>query len=251
MRRGILDKPEVINFDKVSFFYGKNEILRDVTFSVKKEDFFAIIGPNGGGKTTILRLMLGFIKPTSGKITVFGEEPGKNFTKIASVPQFSSHDRLFPITVEEVVLQGLVQSTSFLPFYSKAEKAKAEDAMKKLGILERADARFGDLSGGLKQRTLIARAIVSDPEILLLDEPVASVDSSVEKDIYEMLLDMNKKITIVMVSHDIGFVSSFVTKIGCVNKIFVEHHSKDEMCCLEEHHAYSGKTTMVHHKCGI
>ena len=88
-------------------------------------------------------------------------------------------------------------------------------------------------------------------EILLLDEPVASVDSSVEKDIYEMLLDMNKKITIVMVSHDIGFVSSFVNKIGCVNKIFVEHNSKDEMCCLEEHHAYSGKTTMIHHKCGI
>ena len=248
-----MSSSEIVKFDGVSFSYGKNEILGNVSFTVEEGDFYAIIGPNGGGKTTILRLIVGFIRPEKGEISVFGGEPGRKSSLIGFVPQFSVHDKLFPIPVREVVLQGLVGGRSFLPFYSASEREKVDNAMKKLGILSRADERFGDLSGGLKQRTLIARAIVSDPKLLLLDEPVASVDSSIEKDIYDMLLELNKSMTIVMVSHDLGFVSNYVNKVGCVNRSFVEHKSRDELCCLDghEHHAYSSKTTMIQHKCRI
>lgn len=242
---------ETIKFEKVSFSYGKNKILQDVDFAIERDDFFAIVGPNGGGKTTILRLILGFIKPESGKISIFGKEPGQNGKKIGFVPQFSNHDRLFPISVKEVVLQGLVTSASFWPFYNKSSLLKAEETMEKLAILQRSGERFGDLSGGLKQRALIARAVVSEPEILLLDEPVASVDSSVEQDIYEMLLNLNKKMTVIMVSHDLGFVSSYATKIGCVNKKFVMHQSTKDLCCIGEPHAYSEKNMMIRHNCGI
>lgn len=240
----------IIEFEKVGFFYGRNEVLKDVDLIVEKDDFFAIVGPNGGGKTTILRLILGLEKEYTGKIIVYGKTPDRNMKRTGYVPQFSNHDRLFPISVKDVILQGLIDSHSFFPFYSKIQIEKVNNIMKKLGIEKRADDRFGDLSGGLKQRTLIARAIVSNPEILLLDEPVASVDSSIEKDIYEMLLELNKTMTIVMVSHDLGFVSDYVNKVGCVNKTFVCHNSK-EISSRDIDSLYNGKSIMINHKCGI
>ncbi|HQI04281.1 MAG TPA: ATP-binding cassette domain-containing protein, partial [bacterium] len=151
----------IIEFQKVTFSYGRNEVLKDVDLVVEKGDFFAIVGPNGGGKTTILRLILGLEVPGKGKIKIFGDKPDINTSRAGYVPQFSSHDRMFPISVRDVVLQGLINRNSFFPFYNKRDLMKVEEMMDLLGIKGRAKDRFGDLSGGLKQRTLIARAIVS------------------------------------------------------------------------------------------
>ncbi|MGI6394904.1 MAG: metal ABC transporter ATP-binding protein [bacterium] len=241
---------KVIEFEKVSFSYNSNTVLKGVDMVVQKNDFLAIIGPNGGGKTTILKLMLGLIAPDKGEIKVLGQPPEKNTLKVGYVPQFSSHDRFFPISAKEVVLQGLIGKNSFTPFYPKKSLVEIENVMNRLGINERAKERFGDLSGGLKQRTLIARAIVGNPEILLLDEPVSSVDSSVEEDIYEMLVEFNKKMTIVIVSHDLGFVSQYVNKVGCVNKTFVCHKT-EEMSSEIVDGVYNSKSVMIKHKCGI
>jgi zinc transport system ATP-binding protein len=241
---------EIIKFDRVSFSYGRNEVLKDVDMSVKKGDFYAIIGPNGGGKTTILRLILGLEKPSKGSIYIKGASATQKTLRTGYVPQFSNHDRQFPLQVTDVILQGLIEPGSMLPFYKKEQLEKTNAVMKKLGIEKRAKDRFGELSGGLKQRTLIARAIVSGPELLLLDEPVASVDSSIEKDIYEMLVELNKSMTIVMVSHDLGFVSDYVNMVGCVNRTFVSHHTHD-ISHSDIDSIYKSKGVMINHKCGI
>lgn len=241
---------EIIKFKQVSFSYGRNEVLTDVDLSIKKGDFFAIIGPNGGGKTTILRLILGLEKPSKGSIFLNGSQKSGNSIKTGYVPQFSHHDRQFPLQVKDVVLQGLIGTDSLLPFYKKEQIERTMTVMKKLGIEKRAGDRFGELSGGLKQRTLIARAIVSGPELLLLDEPVASVDSSIEKDIYEMLVELNKSMTIVMVSHDLGFVSDYVNMVGCVNRTFVSHRTHD-ISHSDIDAIYKSKGVMINHKCGI
>ncbi len=240
----------VISFENVSFSYGRNKVLEDIDLFVEKGDFTAIVGPNGGGKTTILKLILGLLSPQKGELKVFGQSPCKSRIRTGYVPQFSVHDRSFPIDVENVVMQGLIGNTSFGPFYSKNVKKKVADIIEKLGLTQRMKDRFGDLSGGLKQRTLIARAVVSQPELLLLDEPVSSVDSSVEKDVFEMLNLLNKKMTIVLVSHDIGFVSKYVNKIACVNKTLVIHDAGEITSGIIED-AYRGKQVAVNHSCGI
>ncbi len=241
---------EVISFQGVNFSYGKNKVLEDITFSIEKGDFAAIIGPNGGGKTTILKLILGLIHKEHGTLKVFGQDPAKNNLKIGYVPQFSVHDSSFPIEVEQVVMSGLLNSFSFGPFYNKEIKEKVKDALAKLGLSDRAKDRFGSLSGGLKQRTLIARAIVSQPQLLLLDEPVSSVDSSVEKDVFEMLNEFNKTMTIVIVSHDIGFISGFVNKLACVNRTLVMNDAKN-VTFNDIDALYKGNKVGINHKCGI
>jgi len=241
---------EVISFQNVNFSYGRNKVLENITFSVEKGDFAAIVGPNGGGKTTILKLILGLIHKENGNLKVFGEEPSKNNLKIGYVPQFSVHDSSFPMEVEQVVTSGLLDSLSFGPFYSTEVKKRVKNVLEKLGLSARAKDRFGSLSGGLKQRALIARAIVSQPELLLLDEPVSSVDSSVEKDVFDMLNEFNKTMTIVIVSHDIGFISGFVNKLACVNRTLVMNDAK-EITFSDIDTLYKGNQVVINHKCGI
>jgi zinc transport system ATP-binding protein len=241
---------DYVIFDNVTFSYGKNKVLEDITFSVSTGDFTALIGPNGGGKTTILRLMLGLIVPEKGKVRVCGIDPSKKILKTGYVPQFSVHDRNFPMEVKDVVMQGLLESSSLGPFYSKEVKKKTENILEKLGLAEKSKERFGSLSGGMKQRALIARAMVSEPELLLLDEPVSSVDSKVEKDIFEMLKEFNKKTTIVIVSHDIGFISGFVNRIACVNRKLVTHDPKD-ITIRNIDDIYKSTQLAINHECGI
>jgi len=240
-----------ISLRNISFSYEKEKVLENVSFDVEDKDFFAIVGPNGGGKTTILKLILGLIHPDDGEVLISGKKvAGSGRDKVGYVPQFSHHDLNFPISVEDVVFQGLMNSNSFFPTPSANDKKVVAEALEKVGLTDRKNMRFGELSGGLKQRTLVARAIVSQPEILLLDEPVASVDSSVERDIYEMLKELNEKMTIIMVSHDLGFVSHFVNKVGCVNKTMVCHET-NEITSESIDSLYNRKSLMINHTCGI
>ena len=193
--------------------------------------------------------MLGLLEPTNGNITIFGKKPQKISKHIGYVPQYSKHNPSFPITLEEVVLQGTLNSRSNFIFFRKNIKQLAEQAMDSLGILDRRKSNFGELSGGLKQRGLIARAIVSNPSILILDEPVASVDSSVESDIFDMLKELNSKMTIIMVSHDLGFVSGYVNRVACINKRLSCKDTSSLELKIED--IYNKNTKMIKHSCGL
>jgi zinc transport system ATP-binding protein len=213
----------VIEFTQVSFAYNDEPVLEDVSFSVERGDFVGIVGPNGGGKTTLLKLALGLLQPQRGTVKVLGKSPLSSRTHIGYVPQFMEIDREFPISVMDVVLMGRLTSHRLLGRYSAEDRAAAISAMQAVEIEDLKDRTIGQLSGGQRQRAFIARALASQPDILFLDEPTASVDSRVERDIYELLKDLNQKLTIVLVTHDLGFISSYVNKVACVNRRLICH----------------------------
>jgi zinc transport system ATP-binding protein len=207
-----------ISLEKVSFSYQEIPILQDVSFTISPGEFVGIIGPNGGGKTTLLKLMMGFLKPDSGRIKVFGRPPFASQQRIAYVPQSLRFDRQFPISVLELVLGGRL---SHLPWYGKfgqADKTAAIQALEKVGMGGFQDVPFGTLSGGQTQRALIARALASEPRLLLLDEPTASVDSQVESDIYSILRELRGTMTILMVTHNLRVAIELVARVICVQR---------------------------------
>jgi zinc transport system ATP-binding protein len=207
---------KIIEAARLNFSYQETPVLKDVNFVVEKGEFVGIIGPNGGGKTTLLKLILGFLKPTSGKLLVFGENPEEVTTKLAYVPQSMRFDRQFPISVFELVLTGCLSRLNALGQYGQAEKQAALRALEKVDLAEFKNAPFGTLSGGQAQRALIARALVSDPHLLLLDEPTASVDAQAEADIYALLQTLKGNMTILMVTHDLRAAIDQVEKVICV-----------------------------------
>ncbi len=217
------EKNRVIEIEDLSFSYGETTALTDVSFYVNERDFFGIIGPNGGGKTTLLRIILGLEHVKRGKVTVFGKRPAESFSKIGYVPQYAKFDFNFPITVWDVVLSGRLSRAPLFGGYRAEDKEIAEEALSTFGIAHLKGRKLGSLSGGERQRVLIARALVSQPELLLLDEPTSSVDVGAEGNIYEILEDLNRDITIVIVSHDVSFITSHVKKVACVNKSLVCH----------------------------
>lgn len=217
----------VIELEKVWFAYNGSPVLEDVNLVVKERDFLSIVGPNAGGKTTILRLILGLIKPTRGSVKVFGNSPVKARPRIGYMPQHTFLDPLFPVSILDVVLMGRLGTGKHFGFYRKADKEAAEEALKRVELCDIRHRPFSDLSGGQSQRVLIARALVSGPELLLLDEPTANVDIAVETQLYDLLDQLNKKITIVLVTHDLGFVSRYVKNVACVNRRVVEHPTCD------------------------
>jgi zinc transport system ATP-binding protein len=192
-------------------------IISDINLKVEEKEFLGIIGPNGGGKTTLLKVMLGLINPTDGKVLIGGKEKNANY-KIGYVPQYSNFDKTFPITVNDVVSMGVKANVNL---------NSVETALKKVNLLNKINVQIGHLSGGEQQRVLIARALATDPKILLLDEPTASIDSQTGNSIYELLAELNSDKTIILVSHDIGAISRAVKKIACMNKKLVYHNSKE------------------------
>lgn len=213
-----LAKIPIIQVENVSFSYPGSMVLKDVSFQVHEGEFIGMIGPNGGGKTTLLKLILGFLKPLKGTIKIFGESSGSGsgLKQLAYVPQSIRFDRDFPISVEEVVLSGLL---SRLPWYGRFEardRDAAREALEKVGLPHLTHTSFGTLSGGQAQRVLIARALVSNPQLLLLDEPTASVDSQAEADIYALLGQLKGEMTILMVTHDLRAAIDQVGRILCV-----------------------------------
>ena len=210
----------VINFENVDFSYDGSEelVLENINLTVDKGDFACVVGPNGGGKTTLLRLILGLNRPLRGKVSIFGKSPEQVRERIGYVPQFSKFDSNFPVSVLDVVLMGCLCKSFWWGRYSKEQTKSAIEALETVGLSDFIHRSFADLSGGQKQRALIARAIMSQPDLLLLDEPTASVDVHGTEHFYKMFAEMNKKFTILIVSHDIGFVSSHVKSVICVRK---------------------------------
>lgn len=209
-------KPTVVRVKKLSFAYQDFLVLRDVNLSVNAGEFVGIIGPNGGGKTTLLKLLMGFLQPLAGSIEVFGKEPADTLSRIAYVPQTSRFDKQFPISVLEVVLLGRLSHLSWYGRYSQADQQAALAALEKVQLLDLKNRAFGTLSGGQAQRVLIARALVSNPDLLLLDEPTASVDMQTQTEIYALLRALCGTMTIMMVTHDLNVAINHVQKVICV-----------------------------------
>ena len=211
----------VIQLENVSFSFNKAPVLKDVNLTIYHGDFVAIIGPNGGGKTTLVKIILGLLKPQKGKVLLLGRPPKESCKEAGYMPQYATGEKDFPITVLEVVLLGLLGATNCGPFFSNRERLKAMDALKRVGMADFAKRRVNDLSGGQLQRTLLARALVSDPKILFLDEPMANIDIGGQTKLFDLLGELNREITIVFVTHDVGLLSRYVKSVVCVNqKVF-------------------------------
>ena len=208
----------VIAFENLSFSYDGSPTLEEVNLTIGEREFACIVGPNGGGKTTLLKLTLGLLKPAQGRVRVFDRAPEAARARIGYMPQNVHLDPKFPVSVLDVVLMGcLGNGRSFGP-YRRKDRAAAEEALKSVGLVDLRDRAFSALSGGQQRRLLIARAIACRPELLLLDEPTANLDPRVEQELYQMLNELNKQMTIVLVSHDMAFVSRFVQKVICVKR---------------------------------
>ena len=235
----------IVEFDQVSFSYGAIPVLEKATVSIRSGEFVSVIGPNGGGKTTLLRLMLGLIAPQTGTVRIFGDTPKRARQRIGYTPQYSKHDLDFPVSVMDVALMGCQEGNRF-GRYGKTEKAAALRALEEMELADLAQRPYSDLSGGQRQRVLIARALASDPELLLLDEPTSNVDAVVEDKLLDLLKQLNERMSIIMVSHDLGFVSSVVESVVCVNRNVVVHPTS-ELDGTVIQNIYGGDYRMVRH----
>jgi zinc transport system ATP-binding protein len=216
-------QPYAIEMNNVWFSYERTEVLKDVNLKLEQGEFLGIIGPNGGGKTTLLKLMLGLLKPGRGQILILGQGPNDARHRVGYVPQDTDFGRDFPISVMDVALMGRLSRSRIGRRYSQKDREKVQMVLEKVGMLEHSDRPINELSGGQRQRVFIARALATDPEILFLDEPTASIDTEFQTDLYDFLKELNKDVTIVIITHDIGIVSSYMKSLACVNKHFIFH----------------------------
>lgn len=214
----------LISIQNLSVRYGNTEALLGVNLDITCDDFIGVIGPNGGGKTTLVKAILGVL-PYSGHIHYSPELDHNGKRRIGYLPQISNIDKTFPISVQEVVLSGLQSQKRLTGRYSREDKAKAEGLLEVCGIAGIARKPIGELSGGQQQRTLLCRALISDPLLLILDEPANFVDNKFEKELYALLRQLNERMAIVMVSHDLGTITSHVKSIVCVNRHVHRHNS--------------------------
>ena len=222
-----MSSEEVIRLEDIWVRYDGVPVLEGINLSVRRDDFLGIIGPNGGGKTTLLKVVLGLVAPDCGKVFVMGRAPAMSRNRIGYVPQHNLFDRDFPISIWDAVLMGRLGRTGLLKRYGVGDRRAAESALEAVGMLDYKDRQMGRLSGGEQQRVFIARALVGEPELLLLDEPTASVDPAMQTEFYEILEDLKQRMAIVLVSHDISAISIYVDKIACLNCQLFYHGSKE------------------------
>ena len=235
-------KNSIIQIQNVWFAYNGKTVLQDVSLDIQRGDFIAMIGPNGGGKTTLLKLMLGLLKPDQGSIKVLGDPTEKASHHIGYVPQDVHFNRSFPITAIDVVLMGKLRPDKRWALSSAKDRREALDALDRMEIADCASRKIDSLSGGQRQRVFISRALVVQPKILLLDEPTASIDARGQAEFYRLLKALNKDITILVVSHDLVAISTHVKSVACVNKRLHYHNQAEitgEMLeemypCIEE-----------------
>ena len=220
-------KDLIIEIKNIWFAYNGQTVLEDVSLDIRQGDFIAMIGPNGGGKTTLLKLMLGLLRPNKGAIRVLGDPTAKASHHIGYVSQDVHINRSFPITAIDVVLMGKLEPGKRWAKSSVQDRTDALDALERLEIVDYASSKIGELSGGQRQRVFIARALVTQPKVLLLDEPTASIDAKGQAEFYRLLKELNKDITILVVSHDLVAISTYVKSVACVNKRLHYHHQAE------------------------
>ena len=212
---------EIVSLRNVWVKYGKEYVLEEVDLTLREHEYLAVIGPNGSGKTTLLKVILGLVRPVRGDVALFGTSPSGGRERVGYLPQYSTIDRGFPITVFEAVLTGRQRGVVQRP--GREDRAKVEQALEMLGIGRLADRRVGTLSGGELQRVFLARALAREPELLLLDEPLTSIDPEVQHSFYGILDDLKERMSIVLVSHDVGVVLSHVDTVACLNRRLCYH----------------------------
>ncbi len=218
----------IITIKNLSFAYQReNNILEDIDLEVFGNDFLGIIGPNGGGKTTLLKIILGLLKPDEGDVLVFDKKPKEARDLIGYVPQFLEIDLDCPVSVLDIVLMGILGRKKIFQKYNDQDLKLAEEALKFVDIYNLKNKQIGELSGGQRQRVYIARALIRKPKLLILDEPTASIDEKSEKDFWELLKEINKNSAIIIVSHDIGVIFKNVNKIACLNKQLYCHDATE------------------------
>lgn len=213
-----------VHIENLSVYYGQTPALSSVCLDIHDGDYLGIIGPNGGGKSTLLKAILGLVPEMSGKVDIYGQAFKKCKGTVGYVPQFSDFDKKFPISVREVVLTGVMKK-GLSPFYrfSSEDKKFADSLLEKVGILTLANRQISELSGGEFQKMLIARGLAVKPKLLLLDEPTASVDAKSREQIYALLSELNKSLTIIMVTHDLLAISSQVKSLACLSRELIYH----------------------------
>jgi zinc transport system ATP-binding protein len=215
--------PPIVAVRHLTFGYGREVVLEGVDLDIQPRDFLAIIGPNGGGKTTLLKVMLGLLRPWSGEVVYHLPSGRGPRGRLGYVPQFSTFDRDFPLRVSDMVLMGRLGNGGLLRPWSRQDRAAAQGAIERLGLAGVARAHVAEISGGQLQRVLIARALVSEPEILFLDEPTASIDAESRETLRELLQELNRSIPVVVVTHDVTSIASIVRRIACINRRLFYH----------------------------
>jgi zinc transport system ATP-binding protein len=245
----------VIEVSGLTFSYGGATVLEGVDLEVPAGEFLGLVGPNAGGKSTLLKLILGLLRPQAGRLRVLGHEPGGSGQRIGYVPQYPSFPRDFPITVEQVVLLGRLGAgrargwlAALIPgAYGQTDRDAAARALREVEALDLAQRQIGSLSGGQLQRVLLARALAGDPELLILDEPTANIDQRLEGEVFDLLKALNERMTILVVSHDVAFVSGYVSRVACLNRTLVCHRT-DAVDGGVIHGLYGDNVRMVAHR---
>lgn len=234
-----------IEIKNLSFSYDGVDVLENIHFEYNKKDFLSIIGPNGGGKSTLLKIMIGLLEPKIGSVLLFGQNPQDVSRRISYVPQDTLVNKDFPIKVMDVVLMGRLSKSTAFSNYSKADRLIALEMLEKVGMKGFENHKINALSGGQRQRVFIARALCSEAEILFLDEPTASIDTAGQIDVFKLLKELNKTVGIVIISHDINVALNYATKVVHVNKTLYVHDvpktpnfkifdtTKDHLCPIE------------------
>lgn len=216
---------KIIDLQDISAGYEDEIVLKDVNLTVYEEDFIGVIGPNGGGKTTLVKLIVGLLRPVKGRIVIYKQNGNDAKSIIGYLPQVNRFDIRFPISVLDVVLSGLASGKSLLKGFNKKDKDKAYNLLVRMGIGDLSRKPIGELSGGQMQRVFLCRAIITSPRLLILDEPNTFVDNKFEADLYQILKELNNQMAIMIVSHDVGTISYYVKTIACVNKNLHYHPS--------------------------
>lgn len=237
-----MSEKTVVSIRNLCFGYEHSqEVLHDVSLQIDARAFAVLVGPNGGGKTTLLRLILGLLTPWHGEIKVLGQTPVEACRALGYVPQILQFDRSFPASVLDVVLMGRVDRHRF-GWYSRHDRQTAAECLEQVGLASLAGQHFSALSGGERQRVLIAKALASEPEILLLDEPGANLDPDSSEKIYALLQELNRRLTIVLVSHNLNLVEAFASHVVCINRTAEVHRAQDIAAA-----ASAGWMTIRHH----
>ncbi len=245
--------PPLISIKNLYFSYGEKLVLEDINLEVHAGDFLAVLGPNGSGKSTLLKLILGLLRPKKGEIRLFGQPVAefKEWWRLGYVPQRATAqvDPVFPVTVAEVVSFGLLSKKRFPRFMRARDWEAVRAALAKVEMAPYFNRRLAELSGGQQQRVFIARAIVAEPEVLLLDEPTTGVDVSTQERFYDLLGELNQKgLTIVIVTHDIGIVNKHVKQVACLNRRLVYHGTHEEFCSSPRLREFVGEHHLVIHR---